>query len=208
MLASRSPGHLVRRAAALAGVALLAVGVSSCGLFDDEPSGRVLVVGDSVTYQSRNWVVKALGGEDEVDLQATSGLRTDELIPGAEDGVSHDPATGIFMPGYNDVLQNRVAKAALPEMMDLAAQVPCSIWLLIPEKGVYDPKIAQAWNQRVREEAAGHDNIHLVDDWARLVDDSQAYALVKSEDAVHPNPLGRKAVGEVMGKSLKRECKT
>lgn len=198
----RLPRIAVPLVAALAATAAL----GGCGLFDDEPSGRVLVVGDSVTYQSRNWVTKALGGEDEVDLKATSGLRTDELLEGAKEGVSHDPSRGIFMPGYNDVLQNRVDRAALPEMMDLAAQVPCSVWLLIPEKGVYSPDIAKDWNQRVRDEAAGHDNVHVVDDWARLVDDSQKYALVKSADAVHPNGLGRKAIGEVMDHSLDREC--
>jgi hypothetical protein len=164
------------------------------------------VVGDSVTYQSRAYLVKDLGGSDEVELQARSGLRTDQLLPGAREGVSHGPRSAIFMPGYNDVLQDRVAKAALPEMMDLAAQVPCTVWLLIPNKGVYSADIAETWNQRVREEAAGHDNVHIVDDWARLVDNSQKYALVKSADAVHPNALGRKAIGEVMSKALAREC--
>lgn len=187
-------------------VTVLGSALTGCGLFDDPKSDRILVVGDSVTYQSRAWVVKALGGGDEVDLQAISGKRTDELLEGAEDGVSHGPRSGIFMPGYNDVLQNKVGQSALPQMMDLAAQVPCSVWLLIPVKGVYDPAFAEDWNQRVRDEAGSHPNVHVVDDWARLVDDSQDYALVKTEDGVHPNDLGRKAVGEVMARSLKREC--
>lgn len=195
-----------RMLAATVGVGLLASVVSGCGLFDDDLSGRTLVVGDSVTYQSRAYIVKDLGGSDEVEMKARSGLRTDELLPGAEEGVGHDPKRAIFMPGYNDVLQNRVDRSALPEMMDLAAKVPCSVWLLIPTRGVYSASIAEDWNQRVRDEAAGHDNVHLVDDWARLVDNSQEYALVKSEDAVHPNPLGRKAIGEVMAKSIEREC--
>lgn len=195
-----------RTALTLAAAALLSAGLVSCGLFSDDQSGRILVVGDSVTYQSRAYLVKDLGGSDQVDLQARSGLRTDELLPGAEEGVSHDPRSAVFMPGYNDVLQNRVDRSPLPEMMDLAAQVPCTVWLLIPTRGVYDPKIAEAWNQRVREEAAGHENVHVVDDWARLVDDSQQYALVKSEDAVHPNALGRKTIGDVMSKALDREC--
>jgi lysophospholipase L1-like esterase len=206
MVDPRSRDRLRRRAAALAGAALLVSGLASCGWLGEDQSDRILVVGDSVTWQSRAWVVKALGGGGEVDLEAISGKRTDELLDGAEEGVSHHPRSGIFMPGYNDVLQNRVNEAALPQMMDLAAQVPCSVWLLIPDKGVYDPKIAQAWNQRVRDEAEGYPNVHVVDDWARLVDGSQQYALVKTEDGVHPNDLGRKAVAEVMAKSLQREC--
>ena len=195
-----------RVVAAFTSVLLLGVALAGCGLFDDDASGRTLVVGDSVTYQSRGYIVKDLGGGDEVEMKAHSGLRTDQLLPGAEEGVGHDPKRAIFMPGYNDVLQDKVDEAAVPEMMDLAADVPCSVWLLIPTKGVYSASIAEAWNQRVRDEAAGHDNVHLVDDWARLVDNSQEYALVKSEDAVHPNPLGRKAIGEVMAKSIDREC--
>lgn len=199
----RRPG---RRAVALVGAALLVVGTASCGWLDQEPTDRILVVGDSVTYQSRAWVVKSLGGEDEVDLQAITGKRTDELLDGAEAGVSHDPRAAIFMPGYNDVLQNRVGRSALPQMMDLAGQTPCAVWLLIPVKGVYDPAFAEDWNQRVRDEAAAYPNVHVVDDWARLVDDSQDYALVKTEDGVHPNGLGRQAVGKVMADTLEREC--
>ncbi|HWJ96575.1 MAG TPA: SGNH/GDSL hydrolase family protein [Acidimicrobiales bacterium] len=195
-----------RIARALAGTVLLVSGLAGCGLFDRDAGDRVLVVGDSVTYQSRAYLVKEFAWADELDIEATSGLRTDQLLPDAEEGLSHHPSSAAFMPGYNDILQDRVDRAALPEMMDLAAKVPCSVWLLIPVKGVYAPATAEAWNQRVRDEAAGHDNVHLVDDWARLVDNSQDYALVKSEDAVHPNGLGRKAVADVMSKSIQREC--
>jgi hypothetical protein len=190
----------------LAGLSVLVGGLSSCGLFSDDTSGRTLVVGDSVTYQSRGYIVKELGGGDEVEMKAHSGLRTDQLLPGAEEGVSHDPKRAIFMPGYNDVLQDRVDQSKLPEMIDLAAQVPCTVWLLLPTKGVYSASIAEDWNQRVRDQAAEYDTIHLVDDWARLVDNSQEYTFVKTEDGLHPNPLGRKAIGEVMAKSINREC--
>ncbi len=190
----------------LAGLTVLMGGLSSCGLFSDDSSGRTLVVGDSVTYQSRGYIVKELGGDDEVEMKAHSGLRTDQLLPGAEEGVGHDPKRAIFMPGYNDVLQDRLDQSDLPQMMDLAAEVPCTVWLLIPTRGVYSAAIAEDWNQRVRDEAAGHDNVHLVDDWARLVDNSQEYAFVNTEDGVHPNALGRKAIGEVMAKSIDREC--
>jgi len=187
-------------------IAILLGSLSGCGLFDRDPGERVLIGGDSVTYMSSGPLKEDFSWADEVDIKAVSGLRTDELLPFAKEGLSHDPSSAVFMPGYNDVLQNRVNEAALPQMMDLAAQVPCSVWLLIPDKGVYDPKIAQAWNQRVRDEAEGYPNVHVVDDWARLVDGSQQYALVKTEDGVHPNDLGRKAVAEVMAKSLQREC--
>lgn len=184
----------------------LGLACSGCGLFDREPGERVLLVGDSVTYQSRADLEEQFGWADELDIKATSGLRTDELLPSATDGVEHDPSSAVFMPGYNDVLQGKVDRAKLPEMMDLAAEVPCTVWLLIPVKGVYSSTQAELWNQRVRDEAAGHDDIHVVDDWARFVDDSPEYALVKTEDAVHPNLAGRKVLAEVMSESLQREC--
>lgn len=186
--------------------AALAIGAAGCGLFDRDPGERVLIVGDSVTYQSRAELKEEFAWADELDIKATSGLRTDELLPGAEEGVSNDPSSAVFMPGYNDILQGKVPEAAVPEMMDLAAEVDCSVWLLIPLDGVYSRADAEAFNQRVRDEAEDHDSVHLVDDWARLVDNSQDFALVKQEDAVHPNELGRRVVAQAMGESLKREC--
>jgi hypothetical protein len=203
----RSPSsRTVRTAAALAGAAILVTGASACSLFDRDPGERVLIVGDSVTYQSRAELKEEFAWADELDIKATSGLRTDELLPGAEEGISNDPSSAVFMPGYNDILQGKVPEAAVPEMMDLAAEVECSVWLLIPVEGVYSRTDAEAFNQRVRDEAEDHDNVHLVDDWARLVDNSQDFALVKREDAVHPNDLGRRVVAQAMGESLKREC--
>lgn len=203
----RSPSaRAARTTAALVGAAVLATGATACGLFGRDAGERVLIVGDSVTYQSRAELKEEFAWADELDIKATSGLRTDELLPGAEEGVGNDPSSAVFMPGYNDILQGKVPEAAVPEMMDLAAEVPCAVWMLIPVEGVYSRTDAEAFNQRVREEAEGHDSVHLVDDWARLVDGSQDFALVKQEDAVHPNDLGRRVVAQAMGESLKREC--
>jgi len=201
-LSSRRTRHLV----AAAVLAIVVGTTAGCGLFDPDPGDRVLIVGDSVTYQSRANLKEDFAWADELDIKAISGLRTDELLPAAEEGVSHDPSSAAFMPGYNDVLKSYVDKAKLPEMMDLAAEVPCSVWLLIPTHGVYSQQTAEAWNARVRKEAEKHDNVHVVDDWARLVDNSPGYTLVKKEDAVHPNLKGRAAIARVMSDSIKREC--
>ena len=187
-------------------VAVLLGSLTGCGLFDRDPGERVLIVGDSVTFKSSGPLKEDFSWADEVDIKAVSGLRTDELLPFAEEGMTHDPSSGVFMPGYNDVLQGRVAQAKLPEMMDLAADIPCVVWLLIPDRGAYSKAQAGAWNDRVREEAKQHDAIHVVDDWANLVDNSPDYTLVKRQDAVHPNEQGQQAIARVMSDSLKREC--
>ena len=103
-------------------VAVLLGSLTGCGLFDRDPGERVLIVGDSVTFMSSGSLKEDFSWADEVDIKAVSGLRTDELLPFAEEGMTHDPSSGVFMPGYNDVLQGRVAQAKLPEMMDLAAE--------------------------------------------------------------------------------------
>jgi hypothetical protein len=196
----------VRRLGAFVILTVLAGALASCGLFDRDPGERVLVVGDSVTYMSQKPLKEDLSWAGEVDVKAVSGLRTDELYPFAKKGVEADPSSAIFMPGYNDILKSYVAKADLPRMMDLAAEVPCVVWLLIPTKGVYSKTMAGAWNDRVRKEAEEHDNIHVVDDWANLVDNSPDYLLVKREDAVHPNEKGQVTLGRVMSDALRREC--
>lgn len=185
---------------------VLLLGSTGCGLFDRDAGERVLIVGDSVTYQSRAELKEEFDWAGELDIKATSGLRTDELLPGAEEGASHDPSSAVFMPGYNDILQGKVPEAAVPEMMEVAAGIDCAVWLLIPEKGVYSQADAEAFNQRVRKAAEGHDNVHVIADWARLVDRSQKFALVKEADAVHPNDLGRRVVAQAMSESLRREC--
>ena len=85
------------RIASLTTCAVLGVLLSSCGLFDRDAGERVLIVGDSVTYQSRGPLKEEFSWAGELDIKATNGLRTDELLPGAEEGVSHDPASAAFM---------------------------------------------------------------------------------------------------------------
>jgi hypothetical protein len=197
----------------LVGSALL--GLGSCSLFDSDDrladrTGdgrlRVLVVGDSVTVLSQEEIRRRLDWADVVDIQATEGLRTDELLPGARQGEAEDPDVGIFMPGYNDVLPNRVDTDALPTMMEIAAQLPCSVWFLLPADGGYAPELVELWNQRVRSLAADHENVVVADDWKRLVEASPDFTFVSELDAVHPNRDGQQAIATVMTDRARDAC--
>ena len=185
---------------------LLVAGLGGCGWFDDDPGDRVLVVGDSVTVLSREQLGEELDWADDLDIRATKGLRSDELLPGARAGVEAGPSSAVWLPGYNDVLQDRVEQAPIDEMMDLADEVPCSVWLTLPTDGVYPAAVAQRWNERVRAAAEGRDDLHVVDDWERLVENSPEFTFTIEADALHPNADGQAALARVMSDSLRELC--
>ena len=194
-----------RPLALAAALSLILVG---CGWLDPapDPGDRVLVVGDSVTVLSREQLGEEMEWADELDIRATKGLRSDELLPGAREGVDADPSSAVWLPGYNDVLQDRVEEAPVEEMVDLADEVPCSVWLTLPTKGVYPQEVAQRWNDRVREAADGRDGVHIVDDWERLVEESPSFTFTIEADALHPNAEGQSALAQVMSDTLRDRC--
>ncbi len=198
------PSFRTRIVAALLVVGLV-LSATGCSLFDDG-SERVLVVGDSVTYLSAKQLNKQFSWADALDIKAKIGYRTDELLPDAHEGMSHDPDIAVFMPGYNDLLQEVPGTKALATMMDIAAEAPCSVWLLLPGGGGYSPTAATLWNKRVQNLAAEHDNVHVSDAWKALADRSPAFTFVKEADAVHPNAAGQKAIAKVMADVADEEC--
>lgn len=190
---------------ALALVGLVALAAPGCSLLgDDEPS--VLVVGDSVTDLSRQELGQDFGWADELIVRAQSGATTEELVPLAEDGVDHDPDVGVFLPGYNDILREQADTAALDDMVAIAADLPCSVWLLLPTEGAYDPAQVEAWNQRLERAADEHPSIHLSSDWAELVENSPDFTFLSERDAIHPNKDGQRAIASVMSDQAKDAC--
>jgi hypothetical protein len=181
--------------------------VAACGLFSDDDGPRVLVVGDSVTRLAADQLREKMSWAEAVDIKARDGDRTDQLLAAARRGVDASPDIGIFMPGYNDILQNRAETDALAAMIALAAEVECSVWLLIPEDGGYSTSQVRTWNQRVRAAADKHSSLHVERDWKRLVERSPSFTFVSQLDAVHPNKQGREAVAEVMSTAAQRRCR-
>lgn len=194
---------LLRRTALVA--ALVALVAGGCGLIHDDPPD-VLIVGDSVTVLSEKPLRERFTWAGDVDIRATSGLRTDELLPGARAGARHDPDIGVFMPGYNDVLQERVDDPALVDMVDLSAQLPCAVWFLLPIDGGYSPTQVRIWNARVKKLAAMHHNLHVSGSWKALVERSPDYTFIKHVDAVHPNHEGQAAIAKAMSDAARQDC--
>lgn len=174
---------------------------------DDGP--RVLIVGDSVTEQSEAPLRDRFGWAGTLDLRAHSGFRTDELLATAREGVEEGrPDIGVFMPGYNDVLQEVAADTdALEEMVDLADQVPCAVWFLLPVDGAYSTDQVTAWNERVERLVAETDHVEVVTDWRDLVDAAPEFAFTSERDAVHPNERGQAAIADAMAAAVDRHCR-
>lgn len=194
---------------ALASVIVLLLSGCSLVASDDTDDGavRILVVGDSVTVLSEDDLRSELDWADAIDVRATSRLRTDELLDGARAGADEDPDIGIFMPGYNDVMQDRADNPALEEMMGVASGLPCAVWLLLPTETGMSRDLVQRWNRRVQDLAGQEDNVHVSDGWKVLVEETPAFTLVSEADAVHPNPEGRRAIAAVMGAEAEKHCR-
>lgn len=196
-----------RRAGRAIAIAMaLVLVLSGCSLFDDD-GPRVLVVGDSVTVLSKEELRDQLGWAGDVDVRAQVRLRTDQLLDMAQEGADEDPDIGIFLPGYNDLLQGGADTKALNQMIDIAAGIPCSIWLLIPVDGGYPRDQVDTWNRRVIELAAKHPNIHVTDGWKKLVEETPAFTFISNVDAVHPNQQGRTALAKVMAGVANDQCR-
>ncbi|WP_421119729.1 hypothetical protein ACE2AJ_20645 [Aquihabitans daechungensis] len=197
-------------------LAASAIILSSCSMLRSDDSSptdatgdgslRVLVVGDSVTVMSSKELRAELEWADRTDIRAQSGLRTDQLLAGARAGAEAEPDIGIFMPGYNDILQDRVDTPALGEMMTVAAGLPCAVWMLLPTDGGYASDLVETWNDRVRDAAANHDNVSTSNDWKRLVEASPDFTFVSETDAVHPNERGQKAIAAAMAQEARKQC--
>ena len=198
-----------RRPTATMGAGALAcvLVLSACSMIGSDDDVRVLVVGDSVTVLSEDDLRSELDWADTIDIRATNRLRTDELLEGARAGAEADPDIGIFMPGYNDVLQDRADNPALEEMMALASGLPCAVWLLLPTETGMETDRVQRWNQRVRDLADRRDNVYVSDGWKRLVEETPDFALLSELDGVHPNVDGRRAIAAVMAAEAEARCR-
>ena len=169
------------------------------------------MIGDSVTYLARQDVVTAFDWTDNVDPQGRPGWRTDELVPLAQDKVDEDrPEIFVVLTGYNDLTQGVDTSAAVGRMMDIAADQPCAVWILLPTKGRFDAADAQAFDQRIVGLAADHPDVHVEEEWRDAVDQDPGPAPdpgLVSDDEIHPTPAGLVRLAQVVEESASRHCR-
>lgn len=175
----------------------------------DPERADVVVIGDSVTDQSSEEIVAAMG-EREVSVIGLSGYRTDELLPTIEDALApaDRPTVAVVMSGYNDLMQRVEEDAPVDEAMGLLSEVDCAIWVAVPTKGLWEQERAEAFDRRVRD-AAEDEGVVVETAWRDAVDDTDGPAPsteLASWDKVHPSPAGRQELGRVMADAVDGAC--
>lgn len=194
-------------------VAVVGVAVALVVLVDDSvpADDRVLVGGDSVTYQSVQELGESLGwAGDGLKVVGVPGNRTDQIEasirPEFDDG---PPGVVVVIAGYNDLLQRFDPEPAVRSLMELVGGAPCAVWVLVPTKGDWDPAGAVAYDDLVTRQAAEHRRVHVEPAWRDAVDAPAGPdpdpALVDT-DQVHPTEAGQARLAEIVAAAVERDC--
>lgn len=201
-------------------VAVLAVAAVMAFRRWPRPQPRLLIVGDSVTYMSSPTIDATLGPGRDLTIIGMPTYRSTDLIPFAEKFADdHDgfggrvDADAVFLVGYNDVIRDDARPADLGRMLAVAGRFRCSVWLTLPAtpggKPAGSPDFpadeVRAWNDRVREEAAGFERVHVSDTWAAVVEDERADLLL-DPDGVHPARAGQVVLADAMQRAFEDAC--
>ena len=168
-------------------------------------------MGDSVTYMSRNAITSEFDWTSNVDAQGRPGFRTDELVPVALRKVDEDdPDVLVVLTGYNDLTQGVETSASVVDMMGIAADVPCAVWMLLPTKAAYGPNEATAFNQRVIDLAEENGSVHVATDWRDAVDAEPGPdpdPRLVTDDEIHPNEAGVDRLAQAMEEAVSCDCR-
>jgi lysophospholipase L1-like esterase len=126
-------GRTVLRLGAVAAATHLLAG---CGLFEP-PRRDAVLVGDSITDQTRDTFDDELGDQWRLRVEAVPGLRIAEMQGALEAAVAEGPDAVVVNLGTNDVLaEGPLAEGAVADLtaaLDVAAEVPCGYAVTINE---------------------------------------------------------------------------
>ena len=202
--------------AAVAAVPVLVAGALIAGTVlrsrDPARGPQVLVVGDSVTYMSRNAITSEFDWTSNVDPQGRPGFRTDELVPVALRKVDEDdPDVLVVLTGYNDLTQGVDTGAAVVDMMGIAADVPlrgvdaaADQGRLRPERGhARSTSGSSTWPRTTR-------SVHVATDWRDAVDAEPGPdpdPRLVTDDEIHPNEAGVDRLAQAMEEAVSRDCR-
>ena len=182
----------------------LAAGVAATCIACSGGGGPVAVVGDSITYQTRDH----LDEDVQWDVAASIGATSAQMLPEAQRLAGAVPSQAIINLGTNDALQQVPAaetEATLEAIVGAFDDGRCvhlvTIGTHLPDSG--DPPAGStAWelNDWMRRFADDHDDVHVID-WDREVS-AEAGSELLLDDMIHPNNPGRERLAEMMAEAV------
>ncbi|MGI8754839.1 MAG: SGNH/GDSL hydrolase family protein [Acidimicrobiales bacterium] len=169
----------------------------------------VLFVGDSVTFLTQGALTRDLSPKHPTYVTGI-GFRSTDLLPAFAKEVANRRLTGqplrqvALLVGYNDALRHDVETPSLNNMMALANQFDCAVWLTLPPfpQRAHD---VDRWNTRAKAIAASYRHIHVVDTWRQAVMAALPRSIL-SKDGVHPNDAGRQRLAQIYENAIAGTC--
>jgi lysophospholipase L1-like esterase len=192
-----------------AGCAVLIVGLVVADRATSRTGDSVAIVGDSITALNRGAIEQDLDPAYKVQIAATSGMRTDQMMQAAQQLAATHPKQALINLGTNDVEQATSIDDAASNLAKMAAMFSSADCVhvvtvnthMLSSKGDASAR-AQALDQKILELPKQLKNVDIVR-WDQTIDDNVADhppAGNLTKDTVHPNDDGvRELVNEYQG---------
>lgn len=174
---------------------------------------RVALLGDSITVVSEDALRGELRHDYRLDIEATSGLRTDQLVPAVDAEVPPGQDQVVINLGTNDVGQSWPLEQSEASLRELLARFPDArcIHLVTVNERILDfagrgaeNERARAFNAMLARVAASRPGADVVD-WTAEVDAYVAAGEPEgpfTTDSVHPTPAGQRALARMYHRAL------
>jgi lysophospholipase L1-like esterase len=181
------------------GAAVLVVGLVIGDRLTSRTGDTVTIVGDSITALNAGPINQDLGPGYHVQIAATSGMRTDQMLQAAQVLAATHPKQALINLGTNDVEQGTSIDAAianLEKMVSMFASADCvhvvTINTHMLNSSGHAPTGADQLDAKILELPKQFRNVDVVR-WDQTISDNVADHPPAGDltvDTVHPNQQG------------------
>jgi lysophospholipase L1-like esterase len=188
--------------------ALAVVGIRALGI--GEPGPPVALIGDSITANLQKEAKRRLGDDYALTVDGRPGYLAGEQLPAVENAARFPFDQVVINLGTNDVMTSDhdldETVASLDQAVTAVAGIRCVHLVTVSEGMINEtddagPR-ARRVNQAIREIAARHPNVRVID-WAAIERQEQAdRGEPITTDTVHPTDVGNRVLADAYGESL------
>lgn len=189
-------------------VTLAVVGIRALGI--GEPGPPVALVGDSITANLQREAQRRIGDDYALTVDGRPGYLAGQQLPAVENAARFPFDQIVINLGTNDVMTSDhdldETIASLEQAVSAVVGIRCVHLVTVSEgmvNGTEDagPR-AQQVNRAIREIAARHPNVRVID-WAAIERQEQAdRGEPITIDTVHPSDVGNRVLADAYGESL------